>query len=107
LTPNVTPRLFDTTIKADMPDRIDSFENLVSSAVAAYTVTYDTRFRGPGTSPNVQISIDNGATGDYWEFENKSLEGFDIRFYDNNGDQVSRQFDVVAKGYGSRHTVTI
>lgn len=107
LTPNVTPRLFDGTIKADMPDRVDSFENLVSSDSAAYTVTYDKRFHGPTPSPTVHISIDNGQTGDYWEFDNKSLEGFDIRFYDKDNIQVSRQFDVQAKGYGSRHTVTI
>lgn len=107
LTPNVTPRLFDATIKADMPDRVDTFENLLSSATDPYTVTYEKRFRGPSTSPNVQISIDDGATGDYWTFTNKNLEGFQIRFYDKLGAQVARRFDVAAKGYGSRHTVTI
>lgn len=105
--PDVSPRLFDSTIKADMPDRIDSFENLTSSASEAYVVTYAQVFKGPGTSPNVQISIDNAETGDYWEFDYKTLEGFAIRFYDKDGIQVSRQFDVVAKGYGRRHTSTI
>ncbi len=107
LTPNVTPRLFDALIKADMPDRTDSFENLSSHAVNPTTVTYEKRFNGPDPSPNVQITIDNPQRGDYWEFENKTLEGFQIRFYDENNVQVVRQFDVSAKGYGSRHTVTI
>lgn len=107
LTPNVSPRLFDGTIKADMPDRVDSFENLISSDSLPHSVTYERRFHGPDPSPNVQISIDNGEAGDYWEFENKTLEGFQIRFYDSLGNQVSRQFDVLAKGYGSRHSVTI
>lgn len=107
LTPNVTPRLFDGTIKADMPDRLDSFENLLSSDTDPLTVTYDTEFRGPSPSPNVQISIDGAETGDYWLFENKNLAGFQIRFYDKNNVQVARQFDVAAKGYGSKHTVTI
>lgn len=107
LTPNVTPRLFDATIKADMPDRTDSFENLSSSASLPTDVVYDKRFNGPAPSPNVQISIDSAQTGDYWEFEYKTLEGFRIRFYDKNGTQVVRQFDVLAKGFGSRHTVTI
>ncbi len=107
LTANVTPRVFDTTVSADMPDRVDSFENLLSLASDLYTVSYDPVFKGPGTSPNIQISMDNGATGDYWTFENKSLEGFGIRFYDKNGAQVARQFDVVVKGFGHRHTVTI
>lgn len=107
LTPNVTPRVFDASISADMPDRQDSFENLVSSASLATTVSYDPIFNGPAPSPNVQITIDNGGPGDYWLFANKTLEGFDIRFYDKNNAQVSRQFDVVAKGYGRRHTVAI
>ena len=107
LTPNVTPRLFDGSISADMPDRTDSFENLVSSAGDATIVTYDHVFKGPGTSPNVQISIDDAETGDYWSFDYKTLEGFAIRFYDKLDTQVVRQFDVVAKGYGRRHTTTI
>lgn len=106
-TPNVTPRLFDATVKADMPDRIDSFENLVSHPTEAYAVTYDPVFKGPGTSPNIQISIDDGETGDYWTFDYKTLEGFAIRFYDNGNNQVSRQFDVVAKGFGRRHTAAL
>jgi hypothetical protein len=107
LTANVTPRLFDATVSADMPDRTDSFENEMSSAVDGHTVSYDPVFKGPGTSPNVQITIDGGSTGDYWSFDSKTLEGFVIRFYDKNGIQVARQFDAVAKGYGRRHTVTI
>jgi hypothetical protein len=107
LTPNVTPRLFDALIKADMPDRTDNFENQVSHAINPTTITYSKRFNGPAPSPNVQITIDNPQSGDYWEFANKTLEGFDIRFYDVTNTQVVRQFDVAAKGYGSRHTVTI
>lgn len=104
---NVTPRLFDGLINVDMPDRIDSFENQTSSAGSATVITYNTVFKGPGTTPNVQISIDNAQSGDYWAFDYKTLEGFAIRFYDNTDTQVVRQFDVVAKGYGRRHTATI
>ena len=106
-TPNVSPRLFDATIKIDMPDRIDSFENLTSHASLATEISYAQRFRGPGTTPNVQVSIDNAETGDYWEFEEKTLAGLKIRFFDKTDTQVVRQFDLVAKGYGRRHTVTI
>lgn len=107
LTPNVTPRLFDASVKVDMPDRVDSFENQTSHASEATVITYNQVFKGPGTSPNVQISIDNAQSGDYWTFDYKTLEGFAIRFYDNTDTQVVRQFDVVAKGYGRRHTATI
>lgn len=104
---NVTPRVFDTTVKADMPDRTDSFENQISSASEVTAIVYDPVFKGPGTSPNIQISIDNGASGDYWTFDYKTLEGFGIRFYNSSNIQVVRQFDVVAKGYGRRHTATL
>lgn len=107
ITPNVTPRLFDATVKADMPDRIDSFENLVSHPSDGFTVSYDPVFKGPGSSPNVQISIDDAETGDYWEFDQKTLAGLVIRFYNKDGNQVSRQFDLVAKGYGRRHTSSL
>jgi hypothetical protein len=107
LTANVTPRLFDATVSADMPDRTDSFENELSTASGGHTVSYDPVFKGPGTSPNVQISIDGGSTGDYWSFDSKTLDGFVIRIYDKNGVQVARQFDAAVKGFGHRHTGTI
>ncbi len=105
--PNVTPRLFDATVKADMPDRLDSFENLTSSASDPYVVNYDPVFKGPSPSPNVQISIDDAETGDYVSYDYKTLDSVAVRIYDKNNVQVVRQFDLVAKGYGRRHTVTI
>src|SRR5690606_17460409 len=88
ITPNVTPRLFDGTIRVDMPDRTETFENLDSHAEDPTTVTYSQKFAGPSPSPNIQISIDGGESGDYWVFENKNLEGFQIRFYDKDDVQV-------------------
>ena len=55
----------------------------------------------------MQITVENPQKGDYWVFSNKDLEGFQIQFYDETDTQVVRTFDVQAKGYGSRHTVTI
>lgn len=107
ISPNVTPRLFDATVKADMPDRTDSFENQISHPTEAYVISYDPVFKGPAPSPNVQISIDDAEAGDYYEFEYKRLDGLAIRFYDKDGVQVSRQFDLVAKGYGRRHTSSL
>lgn len=104
---NVTPRLFDATISTDMPDRTESFENQVSSASIGYAITYAQAFKGPGTTPNIQVSIEDGATGDYWSFDSRTLEGLSIRFYDKNAVQVVRQFDLVAKGYGRKYSTTI
>lgn len=107
ITPNVTPRLFDGTIKIDMPDRTESFENLSSHASDPTQVTYSQKFTGPDPSPNIQISVDGAESGDYWQFENRNLEGFQIRFFDRDDVQVVRQFDVFVKGFGRRHVVTI
>ena len=104
---SVSPRVFDGTIAADMPDRIESFENLTSSAGTGFVVDYATEYYGPGTSPNVQISIDGASTGDYWAFDYKDLTGFSIRFYDKDAVQVARQFDVAVKGFGRRNTSVI
>lgn len=104
---NVTPRVFDATIRADMPDRVDSFENLVSDVSLGYTVNYSPSFKGPSPSPNVQISIDGASAGDYWTFDYKTVDGFLIRFFDKNNVAVARQFDVAVKGYGRKTTSSI
>lgn len=104
---DVTPRVFDGTISADMPDRVESFENLTSTASGGYVVSYSTPFYGPGTSPNVQISIDGASSGDYWAFDYKNLTGFSIRFYNSSNVQVARQFDVAVKGYGRKNLSVI
>lgn len=104
---SVSPRLISGLIRADMPDRVDSFNNMVSDAVAGYTLTYSPAFKGPGTTPNVQVSIDDAESGDYWAFDYKTLEGFKIRFYDKDNTQVARQFDVAVKGFGRKSTGAI
>jgi len=98
---SVTPRVFDGTIKADMPDRIESYENL-SATATGYDVVYTPSFKGPGTTPSIQITLENGESGDYWEFAYKNLDGFKIIFYDKNGVAVSRIFDAQVKGFGRK-----
>ncbi len=103
---SVTPRVFAGTIKADMPDRVESYNNLVAP-VSGYELAHTPAFWGPETTPNVQISIDNAASGDYWLFDYRNLEGFKIRFYDKTDTAVSRQFDVAVKGYGRKAIAVI
>lgn len=107
LSANVTPRVFDTTVNAYMPDRLESDNNLTSSASLATNIAFSTSFAGPSPAPAIQISVDNGATGDYWTFDIKDLNGFAIRFFDKNGVQVVRQFDWVAKGFGHKYSAVI
>lgn len=103
---DVTPRVTDGRIVADMPERAEQDDNIVSG-VGTYSVTYANAFAGPGTTPNIQITLDSGATGDYWIITNKSLEGFDITFYDSTDTVVSRTFDYYAVGYGRKNATVI
>lgn len=105
--PSVSPRVFDGEIRADMPDRTDIYNNVLSTISGTKVVTYSTPFKGPGTSPNIQITQDNAESGDYFVISNKTLAGFEIIFYDNTNTQVVRQFDVAARGFGRRSANTI
>lgn len=103
---NVTPRVFDGTIKADMPDRTASFENQVVPP-AGLELLYSPGFYGPGTTPNVQVSIEDAESGDYWVFDYKTLDGLKITVFDRNDVAVTRTVDIQAKGYGRRNATII
>jgi hypothetical protein len=85
---------------------LESYQNLSATALG-YEVTYSPSFKGPGTTPNIQISLENGQSGDYWLFDYKTLDGFKIIFYDKNGIAVSRDFDASVKGYGRKNATII
>jgi len=98
---SITPRVLDAEIKVDMPDRIESYNN-VTIPNTGYTLTYDPAFAGPSPSPSVQVSIDDAQQGDYFTKTSKTLTGCVISVYDKNGTQVERQADIYVKGYGRK-----
>lgn len=104
---NVSPRVFDAIIRADMPDRDEADQNILSNAGSTKQITYSAPFAGPGTTPNIQISIDNAQTGDYWALINRTLAGFEIEIFDSTNTSVQRQFDWYAKGYGRKSNSVI
>jgi hypothetical protein len=104
--PAVTPRVYDGVIRADMPDRLETYDNQTAGP-GGLTVNYSPSFKGPGTSPNIQITQDNAQQGDYYSITGRTLDGFTITFYDKNDVAVTRQFDAMVKGYGRKHTAVI
>lgn len=104
--PAVTPRVFSGVIRADMPDRFEVYNNVICPDIGT-TINYSPEFKGPGTTPNVQITQDNAESGDYYVISNKTLAGFDIIFYDKNNLAVSRQFDAAVKGFGRKALAVI
>ena len=103
---SVTPRVFDGTIKADMPDRLESIQD-IAAPDTGIMVEFDPAFAGPSGGPSIQISIDTAQSGDYWTITSKTVEGFYIQFFDKFDSAVARTFDVYAKGYGRQATEVI
>lgn len=103
---SVTPRVFNGIIRSDMPDRQESYNNLLAPDTG-YDLVYTPAFKGPGTSPNIQVTQDNAESGDYWKTTAKTLNGCKITFYDKNDIAVSRTFDVSVKGYGRKANAVI
>jgi predicted phage tail protein len=84
------------TVTIDMPDRVESEDN-ISSGTSAYAVTFPHAF---WATPSIGITADNMGTGDYYTITSKSESGFTVEFKNSAGTTVSRTFDYMAKGYG-------
>ena len=89
-----------------MPDRTLVLNNLTSSVMGSH-VTFDPEFYGPSPAPNIQITVDDAQSGDYYLITGKALDGFDITFYDSTNTPVVRQYDVGVTGYGYKATEII
>ena len=91
-----TPVVSQVTVTIDMEDRIFSGNDITSGA-GTYTVT----FTNPYKSVNYAVGItgENMATGDYFTVANKTINGFDVSFFNSSDTAVSRTFDYIAKGF--------
>lgn len=83
------------TISIDMPDRIESDQDIVSGATAK-TITFAEPFFGP---VNIGITTQNMATGDYYKITSKSGSSFTIEFRNSSNALISRTFDWIARSY--------
>nr|BAR38175.1 phage tail protein [uncultured Mediterranean phage uvMED] len=86
----------EATVVVDMPDRILSENDIVSGA-STKTVTFSTPFKT--TSYAVGITMENANTGDFFTVSNKTVNSFDVLFKNSSGTNISRQFDMIAKGF--------
>jgi hypothetical protein len=103
---SVSPRVYDGIIRADMPDRIESYQD-ITVPVTGYNITYSPSFAGPGSSPTIGVTIDDAQTGDYHRVTSKTLDGFTLKIYDNTDTLVERQCDIIVKGYGRKNASVI
>jgi hypothetical protein len=103
---SVTPRVISGEIRADMPDRILSYNN-ITVPIGGYSVLYAGAFKGPLPSPAIGITQDAMTQGDYYSISAKSVTGFTINMFDKLGNPVSRQIDILVKGYGKQNNEVI
>jgi len=91
-----TPVVSEVTVKVDMKDRIFSGNDIVSG-----TSTKSITFTNPFKSANFAVGITGQgmATGDYFTVSNKTINGFDVAFFNSSNTGVSKTFDFIAKGF--------
>ena len=91
-----TPVVSEVTVTVDMVDRIFSGNDIVSG-----TSTKSITFTNPFKSGNYAVGITGQgmATGDYFTVTNKTINGFDVAFFNSSNSGVSKTFDFIAKGF--------
>ena len=91
-----TPVVSAVTVTVDMEDRIFSGNDIVSG-----TGTKSITFTNPFKSSNYAVGItgQSMATGDYFTVSNKTINGFDVAFFNSSDTGVSKTFDFLAKGF--------
>ena len=94
---DVRARVSALTLIVDMPDRVVSGEDIASSDSAATSLSFGGAFF---SAPAIGIAAQDMQSGDYYVITNKTVSGFDIRFYNSSDTGISRTFDWLAKGHG-------
>ena len=91
-----TPVVSEVTVTVDMQDRIFSGNDVVSGAG-----TKTVKFTNPFKSGNYAVGITGQgmATGDYFTVSNKTINGFDVAFFNSSNSGVSKTFDFICKGF--------
>lgn len=86
-------------VTVDMPDRTEAGSNINSSVSGFLTVNYEKPFKA---APSLMITAQNLSSGDNHVIENKTENGFQIKFVNSAGVNVIRTFDYSAVGYGRK-----
>lgn len=95
--PFITPAISALSVTVDMPDRVDSGDDIVFTGTT--TVNFAHPFK---ETPSIGVSIANLTSGQRYGILSKTRTGFvvEIRNSDNSLATNAVQMDYVAKGYG-------
>jgi len=84
------------TVSLNLQNRSETGDDITSGA-GTYNVTFTNPFYA---TPNVSVTGQDMASGDYFVVTNKSTNGFDVTFYNSSDVAKSISFDYQANGYG-------
>ena len=91
-----TPVISGASVTIDMEDRIVSQNDIVSGA-GTKTVTFTNPFKTVNYA--VGVTGENMLSGDYFVVTNKTISTFQVTFYNSSDTEISRTFDMIAKGF--------
>lgn len=95
--PNINVRISTLEATVDMPDRIESQEDVLCP-VEGVTITYSSPFIN---DPSVNITVQDGATDDRLEFVSRDSGSFTVKVFNATiAGYVERTFDYISSGYG-------
>ena len=94
--PSVSILITELGVEMELQLRTEQSAVLTSSA-SAYAVTFTNAFY---QAPNIGITANNMATGDFFLITAVTRLGFTVEFRNSAGTAVSRQFSYTAVGYG-------
>lgn len=83
-------------VKINIEKRNETGDDVVSGA-GSKSITFTNGFYN---TPNITITAQDMATGDYFLINNKTKNGFDIIFKNSSDTAISRTFDYNAQGFG-------
>lgn len=100
---DVQVRVSNAQINLSLKEKLDS-DNDVQCPVGGLSVLFDPAL---ATVPSISVTQDNATAGDYFVRSNVLRTGFDIQFFDVNDVSVARQFDWMARGFGTEADAVI
>lgn len=95
-TADQTPLIDELGYTLQFESRTES--NSMASGAGAKAVSYTQAFY---QTPKLAISVNNLATGDYYEITSESRTGFTVHFKNSSGSSQDRNFSYLANGYGA------
>jgi predicted phage tail protein len=98
--PSITPVVRNMGITVDVPDRVAGGADMTCPP-EGMRVHFEPSFM---VRPSLAVDAQGMQIGDTRRLENINAEGFDLQFFNENMEPISRTFDYLAKGYGYRVT---